>query len=95
MMNIKIIFLSLLTDITEVEELNLPIDDNSSIRTVLELLAKKFGEKFEEMIYKTSSNLSEYVIITINGKDIRSLDGIETKVQLDDELSFIPAIAGG
>ncbi|MFX1455236.1 MAG: MoaD/ThiS family protein [Promethearchaeota archaeon] len=95
MSSIKIVFLSLLTDITNVEELSLPIEDDVNIRTILEKLAVKFGSKFEEMIFKSSMDLSKYVIITINGKDIRNLDGLNSKVQINDEISFIPAIAGG
>ena len=95
MFDVKIMFLSLLTDITEVEELNLPIKENVNIRTILEQLTVKFGSKFEEMIFKSSKDLSKYVIITINGKDIRTLDGLSTKIQLNDDISFIPAIAGG
>jgi molybdopterin synthase sulfur carrier subunit len=95
MPTVNVIFLSLLTDITQEEELILSIDDGSKIRTILEELSSKFGEKFEEMIFKASKELSKYVIITINGKDIRSLNGLDTKLQHDDEISFIPAIAGG
>ena len=95
MFDVKIMFLSLLTDITEVEEISLPIKEGVNIRTVLEQLTTKFGPKFEEMIFKSSKDLSKYVIVTINGKDIRTLDGLNTKIQLDDVISFIPAIAGG
>ncbi|MFX0083489.1 MAG: MoaD/ThiS family protein [Candidatus Hodarchaeota archaeon] len=95
MLNVKIIFLSVLVDITEIEELTLPIDDGSNIRNILKQLTSKFGKKFEEMIFIASEDLSKYVIITINGKDIRTLDGLNTKIQPNDEISFIPAIAGG
>lgn len=95
MFDVKITFLSLLTDITEIEELNLPIEEGVNIRTILEQLTNKFGSKFEEMIFKSSKDLSKYVIITVNSKDIRTLDGLNTKIQLNDEISFIPAIAGG
>ena len=95
MFNVKIKFLSLLTDITGVEELNLPIKEGVNIRTILEQLTVKFGPRFEEMIFKSSKDLSKYVIITVNSKDIRILDELNTEIQLDDEISFIPAIAGG
>ncbi|MFW9867092.1 MAG: MoaD/ThiS family protein [Candidatus Thorarchaeota archaeon] len=95
MLTAKIVFLSLLTDITQVDEVSLNLDDGSIIRTVLEQLSSRFGDKFEEMIYKNSKDLSKYVLITINGEDIRSLNGLETKIQQNDEISFIPAIAGG
>ena len=95
MLKVKISFLSLLTDITEVEEITLSIDDESVIRDILEQLATKFGSKFEEMIYKTSKALSQYVLITINGRDIRQFNGLDTKIQINDEIALIPAIAGG
>ncbi|KKM24463.1 hypothetical protein LCGC14_1604710 [marine sediment metagenome] len=95
MLKVKISFLSLLTDITEVEEITLSIDDESVIRDILEQLATKFGSKFEEMIYKTSKDLSQYVLITINGRDIRQFNGLDTKIQINDEIALIPAIAGG
>jgi len=95
MLNVKIIFLSVLVDITQIEELTLPVDDGSNIKNMLEQLSSKFGKKFEDLIFKASENLSKYVIVTINGKDIRTLDGLNTKIQIDDEISFIPAIAGG
>ena len=95
MLNVKISFLSLLTDITEVEDIIISIDEESVMRDVLDKLATKFGSKFEEMIYKTSKDLSQYVLITINGRDIRLFKGLDTKIQINDEIALIPAIAGG
>ncbi len=95
MLDVRVSFLSLLKDITEVEEIILSIADDSTLRKVLEELVTKFGNKFEDMIFKSSKGLSQYVIVTLNGKDIRSLEGLSTKIQVNDEVSFIPAIAGG
>jgi len=95
MLDVKILFWSLLTDITKVEEIRIPIEDESDVESILGKLVEKFGSKFEEMVFKDSKDLSKYVLITVNGKDIRSLDGLTTKIQHEDEISFIPAIAGG
>jgi MoaD family protein len=95
MVNVKINFFSILTDITGIEELVFYIDRNSDIRNLLERLTVKFGENFEELIFKNSTDLSKYVLITINGKDIRTLKGLHTKLKQDDEIFFVPAIAGG
>jgi MoaD family protein len=95
MLDVKILFWSLLTDITKIEEIRIPIEDGSDVETILGKLVEKFGAKFEEMVFKDSKDLSKYVLITVNGKDIRSLDGLTTKIQHEDEISFIPAIAGG
>ena len=71
------------------------METDSNIRNLLEQLTLKFGEKFEELIFKNSTDLSKYVLITINGKDIRTLKGLQTTLKQDDEIFFIPAIAGG
>ena len=62
MIEVKVNFLSLLIDITEVDEIKLSIADNSDIRNLLDQLAENFGAKFEEMIFKTSHDLNKYVI---------------------------------
>lgn len=95
MVDVKIIFFSILTDITETEELIFPIDIDSNIRNLLEQLTLKFGKKFEEMIFKDSTELSKYVLVTVNGKDIRTLKGLNTKLKQGDDVFFVPAIAGG
>jgi molybdopterin synthase sulfur carrier subunit len=95
MVEVKICFFSILIDITKDDELIFPLETGSNIRNLLEELTLKFGEKFEEQIFKNSADLSKYVLITINGKDIRTLDGLNTKLEQDDEIFFVPAIAGG
>ena len=95
MLKVKITFLSVLIDVIDVEELDLQIADNSSLRNLLEQLALKYGTKFEETIFKSSNGLNKYILITMNGRDIRALDGLNTIIQGNDDISFIPAIAGG
>ena len=95
MINVKIAFLSLLTDFTKIKAINLPLDDNSTIKNVFKKLSLKYGKEFEEAFFDTSGNLSKYIILVLNGKDIRLLKGIDTVIQNGDKISFIPAIAGG
>lgn len=95
MIDIKIFFLSLLTDITGIEEIIMSFDDNSTIKDVLKGLNLKFGKDFENTIMNTPDLLSKYILIGKNGKDIRSFDGLITTVQEGDEVFLLPAIAGG
>ena len=95
MIDIKIFFLSLLTDITGIEEIIMSFDDNSTIKDVLKRLNLKFGKDFENTIMNTPDLLSKYILIGKNGKDIRSFDGLITNVQEGDEIFLLPAIAGG
>ncbi|MFW9972853.1 MAG: MoaD/ThiS family protein, partial [Candidatus Odinarchaeota archaeon] len=58
-------------------------------------LSSLIGKNFEENIFSTKGRLSKYIIIGINGKDIRNFDGLDTIIKDGDEISFLPAIAGG
>ena len=95
MLTIKISFLSLLKDITGQEETTLSIEENSSIRDILKQLVIKFGEKFEKIIFNFTENLSKYIIISLNGEDIRSFENLNTFLHDRDEIILLPAIAGG
>ena len=39
--------------------------------------------------------LRRFVNLYLNGEDVRFLQGLDTQVQAGDELSIIPAVAGG
>ncbi|MBB15110.1 molybdopterin synthase sulfur carrier subunit [Candidatus Poribacteria bacterium] len=49
----------------------------------------------KERIYDESDNIRRFVNIYLNDEDIRFLEGKSTPVNDGDEVSIIPAIAGG
>ncbi len=95
MINIKVSFLSLLADITGFKDIIMPINENSTIKDVLSSLILNYGSDFEKFILRSPDNLNKYVILGLNGKDIRSFDNLNTIIKDGDEISFLPAIAGG
>lgn len=66
----------------------------SSLAEVIEELEKKFPG-FQARIYDENKELKSFVNIFVNGEDIRFLDGLDTKTKPGDELSIVPAVAGG
>ena len=92
---VKFSFLSSLSDITIKDEIDLPIETNWTVKNALEKLISQFGKEFEKRIYNPSEGLNSYIIITLNGKDIRNYNDLETQIKNGDELSFLPLIAGG
>lgn len=66
----------------------------SNIESIIENLeANHPGIK--ERICDESGNVRRFVNIYLNDEDIRFLDGTATSVTDGDEISVIPAIAGG
>jgi len=66
-------------------------------KTVAEALAKldELYPGIRERICEPDGRVRRFVSIFVNGKDIRSLQGVETPLADGDEVGIIPAMAGG
>lgn len=49
----------------------------------------------KERICDEQGELRRFVNVYINGEDVRFLQGIETELKAGDEISIVPAVAGG
>src|SRR5439155_6848882 len=65
--------------------------------TVSEALASLDGTYpgFRERLYDDAGNLRQFINIYVNDSDIRFGQGLDTPVGERDELSIVPAVAGG
>ena len=48
-----------------------------------------------ERLIDENGDLRHFVNIYLNGEDIRYIDGLKSSVSDNDELSIVPAVAGG
>jgi molybdopterin synthase sulfur carrier subunit len=64
--------------------------------TVSEVLDALYG-RFEELRARISdeNGLRRFVNVYVGGEDIRFLEGLETPVSDGDEVTILPAVAGG
>jgi molybdopterin synthase sulfur carrier subunit len=68
--------------------------EGTNIGEVLnDLKAKASG--IEPRLFKGPNQLNRFVNIYLNDEDIRFLKNLETPVKPGDEISIVPAIAGG
>lgn len=65
--------------------------------TVGEVLTELQGKApgIEVRLFKTPTTLNRFVNVYVNDEDIRFLKNLETSVKEGDEISIVPAIAGG
>jgi sulfur-carrier protein len=49
----------------------------------------------KERLYDESGELRRFINIYVNGEDIRFLSGLDTPLKAGDEVSIVPAVAGG
>jgi len=66
----------------------------ASIAELIDNLDKQF-EGFKNRLLDDEGKLKEFINIYLNGEDIRFLNGLETVTKSRDEVSIVPAVAGG
>jgi sulfur-carrier protein len=66
----------------------------ANVGEIIENLEKAFPG-VRDRIYDENGEVRRFILIHVNGEDIRFLDGLQTAVNDRDEVSITPALAGG
>tara|TARA_Y200000002_G_scaffold334730_1_gene301896 strand:- start:287 stop:577 length:291 start_codon:yes stop_codon:yes gene_type:complete len=94
-MEIKIIIPSPLRTFSNGERsVSFNLQENSLIIDSINELEKQFPG-IAAKIVDQDNNLHNFVNIFMDGEDVRYLDGINTKLTPNCEISIVPAVAGG
>ncbi len=70
------------------------VASGATVGSVLEDL-EQHHPGIKERLCDESGKVRRFVNIYVNGDDIRFLDSLDTPVREGDEISIVPAIAGG
>jgi sulfur-carrier protein len=92
-MAIKILIPSTLRTLTN-NETTISLDGSSTVADCLTELETKYpgmGERLRD----EGGEIRRFVNIYVNGDDVRFLEGTATALKAGDELSIVPAMAGG
>ena len=68
--------------------------DGTTIGTVVDNLEKRYPG-IKERLCDDQGRVRRFVNLYVNGDDIRFLNSLDTSVKEGDEVSIVPAIAGG
>ena len=60
----------------------------------IDVLEEQFNG-IRERLCDDTGELRHFVNVYINGEDVRFLDGLSTAIKSGDEISIVPAVAGG
>jgi molybdopterin synthase sulfur carrier subunit len=67
--------------------------DGATVGEVLDSLYERYDELRSRIA--EDGGLRRFVNVYVQGEDIRFLDGLDTPVQDGDEVTILPAVAGG
>lgn len=66
----------------------------TTIGQCLDELERRFPG-IRDRIVDGSGEIRRFVIVFLNGEDVRFLKGLDTQVRDGDEVSIVPAVSGG
>jgi len=68
--------------------------DGSTVGAVVDALVDRHPA-LGDRLRTAEGGLHRFVNVYLNGEDVRYLQGLDTRVDADDEVRLLPAIAGG
>jgi len=68
--------------------------DGATVGELLDQLTTRFAG-LKQHLFTTEGKMRSFVNIYVNGEDVRFLQGLATPVSDGDEVSIVPAVAGG
>jgi len=94
-MKVKLRFFTRLREITNKREEEIEVKKDTAVEDLLKLLEEKYGPEFKDYIRNKRGRLRENLQYLINGKNVGSLQGFETKLKEGDTVAIIPPVGGG
>jgi len=76
------------------KETSVSLPEKETMHGLLRLLGQRFPA-FLPKILDENGRLRPYVIILSNGRDVKSLDGLDTGLADEDVIAIFPPVAGG
>lgn len=68
--------------------------DAENLADMVQAMEKQYPG-IKERLLDEAGELRHFVNIYVNGEDVQFLDGLETAISESDEISIVPAVAGG
>jgi len=94
-MKITVKFFTTLREITGKKEDEIQLSSIITVKELLTRLSKKYGKQFVDYLYDERGNMRAYIQILINGRGIKDLQGLETKLKEGDVIAIFPPVGGG
>jgi molybdopterin synthase sulfur carrier subunit len=75
-------------------ELDVVSGDGGTLMACIDSLEEQYPG-LKERLCDEAGELRRFVNVYVNGEDVRFLSGLETVLKAGDEVSIVPAVAGG
>jgi len=95
-MKVKVKFFALVRELTGKREETVDLDDDATVRVLLDKLSDEYGPKFQEYLFDPDSKKPRgYLQFLIDGRNIALMQGLDTALREGSSLAILPPVGGG
>ena len=95
MMNVMVQYYALIREVVQKEEEEIVLPKKSSIRDLLELLIKEYGEDFKNLFFERNGDIAHRILIFVNGSDFDLAKDENMTLENGSKVQFFQPIGGG
>jgi molybdopterin synthase sulfur carrier subunit len=95
-MKVKVKFFAMVRELTGKKEEVVDLDDQATVRTLLDKLVAEHGGRLRDYILDTASNEPKgHVQFLMDGRNITLMQGLDTILKEGATLAILPPVGGG
>jgi len=95
-MKITVKFFALVRELTGKREEVIDIDDQATVRSLLDKLVAEYGVKFRDYLFDPASKETRrHVQFLIDGRNAALMQGLDTVLKDGNSLAILPPVGGG
>jgi molybdopterin synthase sulfur carrier subunit len=91
--DVNVLFFATLREITKQRGIQWAVP-TANVGDLLHALCRRYGPEFQKWAFN-GDDLSNIVIVLVNGRDVRHEAGMATPLSPDDTVAIFPMVAGG
>ena len=89
-------FFAAIRELAAVKDETIDLQSNTAVRELIQVLCQRHGGDFTEYVIDPNTGAPRsHLQILVDGKNLSSLEGLETRLSDGDEVALMPPVGGG
>lgn len=95
-MKVKVKYFAILREITNKREEELEVEEGTTVKDLLDILAEKYGGRFRNYVFdEKTGSVNSQLLFLVDGVNVASLNKLETKLTDGNSFVILPPVGGG
>ena len=88
-------FFTSLREKTQKREEVVELSGDITMMELLKRLSERYDRQFADYLYDKQGKIRSHFQLLVNGRNIATLQGLQTKLRAGDEVAIVPPVGGG